>query len=378
MKKVVILGSTGTIGLNTLEVIRQGIEKFRVIGLACQASRDILAFQIDEFHPSYVCTEEQDTAFESAYTGTKFLYGEQGLEEMAVLKEADIIVFAIPGIKTLKALISAIKAKKTIGLATKEVLVVAGDIIMPLADREKAGILPIDSEHNAIFQALEGLPRQDVAKVYLTASGGPFYGTRIREDVSPEDVLAHPVWKMGKKITVDSATMMNKAFEVIEAHHLFNLPADKIDVLIHPEALVHGMAELTDGTIKGIFSVPDMKFPISFVLNYPDRNNSCWDRIDFGHTGPLHFVPVKKDALWFSLARQAIEKKGSFPVVLNGANEEAVDLFLAKRIRFMEILPLVQKVVESHNYKKDISLDDIVYFHNWAKHKTTELIGDSK
>jgi 1-deoxy-D-xylulose-5-phosphate reductoisomerase len=181
---------------------------------------------------------------------------------------------------------------------------------------------------------------------------------------------------MGKKITVDSATMMNKAFEVIEAYHLFNLPAEKIDVLIHPEAVVHGMVELTDGTIKGIFSVPDMKLPISFVLNYPYRNRCCRQRIDFGTTGTLHFYPVKKDALWFSLALQAIEKKGSFPVVLNGANEEAVALFLDKHIGFGEILPLVQQVVKSHRYMKDVSVDDVFHLHNWAKQKARKITGD--
>ena len=378
MKKIVILGSTGTIGQNTLEVVRQNRKRFKVLGLACQSSKELLASQIEEFSPEYVYIEERDASFEKRFRGVRFLDGDKGLEDIATLKEADVIVCAIPGIKALKAVIAAIKKKKTIGLATKEVLVVAGDIIKKLARSYGTRILPVDSEHNALFQALSGVKKRDIAKVYLTASGGPFYGMKGKEDVSIEDVLAHPVWKMGKKITVDSATMMNKAFEVIEAHHLFGLPSEKIDVLVHPEAVVHGMVELIDGTIKGIFSVPDMKFPISFVLNYPERVPSCWSYVDFGKMGILHFYPVDRRELWFSLALEAIEKKGSFPVVLNGANEEAVSLFLKGDIRFGDILPLVKRVVDSHTYRKNISLDDIFQIDRWAKEKTKELTGDKR
>ncbi|MCX8081897.1 MAG: 1-deoxy-D-xylulose-5-phosphate reductoisomerase [bacterium] len=376
MKNIVILGSTGTIGQNTLEVIRQSRDRFRVIGLACQTNRDILVDQIEEFSPLYVYTEKRDISFEKRFKNIKFLYGEEGIEEITTLKKADIIICAIPGIKTLKAIISAIKEKKTIGLATKEVLVVAGDMIISLAKKYRVEILPVDSEHNALFQALKGVKEKDIYRVYLTASGGPFYGKQRNKDESLEDVLAHPVWKMGKKITVDSATMMNKAFEVIEAHHLFNLSSDKIEVLIHPEAIVHGMVELIDGTVKGIFSVPDMKFPISFVLNYPYRKNSCWQHIDFGRNGLLHFYPVDRKEMWFTLALQAIEKKGSFPVVLNSANEEAVSLFLKGSIKFREILPLVKKVVDIHTYSKNISLKELFKIHIWAKEKTKELAGD--
>jgi len=378
VKKIVILGSTGTIGQNTLEVVKQNRKRFKVLGLACQSSKEFLASQIEEFSPEYVYIEERDASFEKRFRSVRFLDGDKGLEDIATLKEADVIVCAIPGIKALKAVIAAIKKKKTIALATKEVLVVAGDIIKKLARSYGTRILPVDSEHNALFQALSGVKKRDIAKVYLTASGGPFYGMKGKEDVSIEDVLAHPVWKMGKKITVDSATMMNKAFEVIEAHHLFGLPSEKIDVLVHPEAVVHGMVELIDGTIKGIFSVPDMKFPISFVLNYPERVPSCWSYVDFGKMGILHFYPVDRRELWFSLALEAIEKKGSFPVVLNGANEEAVSLFLKGDIRFGDILPLVKKVVDSHTYRKNISLDDIFKIDRWAKEKTKELTGDKR
>ncbi|MCM8830044.1 MAG: 1-deoxy-D-xylulose-5-phosphate reductoisomerase [Candidatus Omnitrophica bacterium] len=378
MRNIVILGSTGTIGQNTLEVVRRNRKKFRITGIACQKNREAIASQIEEFAPKYVYTEERDISFEHRFSGTTFLYGEEGLEEIATLKEADIIICAIPGIKTLKPIIAAIKKKKTIGLATKEVLVVAGDIITSLSKKYGVKILPIDSEHNALFQALKGVKKKDISKVYLTASGGPFYGMEKKRDISLDDVLAHPVWKMGKKITVDSATMMNKAFEIIEAHYLFNLPYKMIDVLIHPEAIVHGMVELTDGTIKGIFSFPDMKIPISFVLNYPRRNDCCWQHIDFGKAGLLHFYPVDRKEPWFLLALKAIERKGSFPVVLNGANEEAVSLFLKGCIRFEDIIPLVQRVVDSHKYKKDISIEEIILIDRWAKDKIRELAGDKK
>lgn len=378
MRNIVILGSTGTIGQNTLEVIRKDRKRFRITGLACQTRRDILAKQIEEFAPGYVYTEERDISFENRFPGITFLYGEEGLERIATLEEADIIICAIPGIKTLKAVISAIKKKKTIGLATKEVLVVAGDIITSLAKKYGARILPIDSEHNALFQALRGVKKKDISKVYITASGGPLYGMEKKGDVSLDDVLAHPVWKMGKKITVDSATMMNKAFEIIEAHYLFDLTPDRIDVLIHPEAVVHGMVELIDGTVKGILSTPDMKFPISFVLNYPYRKPCCWQHIDFGRTGLLHFYPVDRKEIWFTLALDAIEKKGSFPVVLNGANEEAVTLFLKGKIKFDDIVPLVEKVVEKHKYIKKISVDNIFQIDRWAKEKTKEIAGDKR
>lgn len=378
MKNIVILGSTGTIGQNTLEVVRKNRKRFRITGLACQRARDILASQIEEFSPLYVYTEERDISFENMFPKTTFLYGEEGLEKIATLIEADIVIFAIPGIKTLKPVISAIKKRKTIGLATKEVLVVAGDIINSLLKKYGARILPIDSEHNALFQALKGVKKNEISKVYITASGGPFYGNEKKGDISLEDVLAHPVWKMGKKITVDSATMMNKAFEIIEAHHLFDLPSEKIDVLIHPEAIVHGMVELIDGTIKGVFSFPDMKIPISFVLNYPHRNAFCRQYIDFSRTGLLHFYPVDRREIWFSLALESIEKKGSFPVAVNGANEEAVSLFLKGCLRFEEILPLVREVVDIHTYRKDISIDEIILIDRWAKDKIKEIVGDKK
>lgn len=375
MKNVVILGSTGTIGENTLEVIRQSGGRFRVLGLACRNRKNILAGQIREFRPSYVYIEKDDPLFENNFTGTRFLHGDSGMEEMAVLDKADIVICAVPGIETLKAVVAAVKKGRTLGLATKEILVVAGHIVRPLAEKYGACLLPVDSEHNAIFQALSGVEKRDIERIYLTASGGPFRGRPVPRRATLKDVLKHPVWKMGRKITVDSATMMNKAFEIIEAHYLFDVPAEKIDVLIHPEAVVHGMVEMTDGTVKAVLSVPDMKFPINFVLDYPRRRETPWRKLDFEKIKKLTFLPADRSSAWFSLAVDAIRKKGSFPVVLNAANEEAVDLFLKGRMEFREIVGVVQATLSRHKMKKTVSVDDILRIHNTAKEQVRKLAG---
>jgi 1-deoxy-D-xylulose-5-phosphate reductoisomerase len=375
MKNIMILGSTGTIGLNTLEVIRKGRDRFRAVGLACKSRKGILARQIEEFSPEYVYLEDRDVDFERRFKRVRFFYGPDGLVEMVENEKADVIICAIPGISTLNAVISAVKRGKTIGLATKEILVVAGHILIPLVKRYHATLLPVDSEHNAIFQTLEGVKRQDIKKMYLTASGGPFGGRPAKDGVRLKDVLKHPVWKMGKKITVDSATMMNKSFEIIEAHYLFDIPGEKIDVLIHPEAVIHGMLELTDGTVKAVLSVPDMKFPIKFVLDYPYRREITWKKIDFAKINNLTLFPADRGSIWFSLALKAIKKKGSFPVVLNAVNEEAVALFLKGKIGFNDILNIVKKVLSGHMVKKVVSSDDIFRIHEQVKQNVRKLAG---
>ncbi len=375
MKNIIILGSTGTIGESTLEVIRRGKDRFRVFGIACRRRKDILAEQIKEFRPEYVYLERKDAGFEKKFSGIRFLYGAGGMEEMVQMKKADIIVCAIPGISTLKATIAAVKQGKTLGLATKEILVAAGHIIIPLVRKHHACILPVDSEHNAVFQALEGVRERDIHRIYLTASGGPFGGRPPAGRVKLEDVLKHPVWKMGRKITVDSATMMNKAFEIIEAHYLFGMPADKIDVLIHPEAVIHGMVELKDGTIKAVLSVPDMKLPIKFVLDYPHRNEMSWQKIDFARINNLTLFPADRNSVWFSLAIRAIKEKGSFPVVLNAANEEAVNLFLEGKIEFNDILNILQEVLSDCKVQKEVLVDDIFRIHEQARQDVRKLAG---
>lgn len=372
MKNVVILGSTGTIGQNTLEVIRRQRKKFNVLCLACKKNKNLLSKQIEEFKPGYVYMEEKDDDFIRKFKKIKFFYGEDGLIEICNLKEGDIFVFAIPGIKTLPAFIECIKNKKTIALATKEILVSGGEIIDDLKRQYKFEILPIDSEHNAIFQILKN-ENKNIKKIYLTASGGPLYKKKKRT-LNLKEALYHPVWKMGKKITIDSATMMNKAFEIIEAHYLFSLNEKQIDVVIHPEAIIHGMVEFIDGTIKSVIFPPDMKFPINYVLNYPERVDINLNKIDFGKIRNLTFKKINKKSKWFNLAKEAIIKKGSYPVVLNGANEMAVEFFLKKRIKFYNIIMMIEKVIEKHPYKSKLNIEDVFYYHNWARKEVERMI----
>ncbi|MCM8804181.1 MAG: 1-deoxy-D-xylulose-5-phosphate reductoisomerase [Candidatus Omnitrophica bacterium] len=376
MKNVVILGSTGTIGKNTLEVIRRQRDKFNVLCLACKKNKNLLLKQIEEFNPRYVYIEEKDDDFVRKFKKIKFFYGKEGLIEIVNLKEGDIFIFAIPGINTLPAFIDCIKNRKTIALATKEILVSGGQIIEELKKEYNFEILPIDSEHNAIFQIFKN-ENKNIKKIYLTASGGPLYKKKKRS-LNLKEALNHPIWKMGKKITIDSATMMNKAFEIIEAHYLFSLSEEQIDVIIHPEAIIHGMVEFIDGTIKCVSFLPDMKFPINYVLNYPDRVDIKLNKIDFGKIEHLNFKKVNQKSKWLNLAKEAIRKKGSYPVVLNGANERIVEFFLEKRIKFYNIINMIEKVIEQHPYKSKLNIEDIFYYHNWARREVEKIIGEEK
>ncbi|MCM8785277.1 MAG: 1-deoxy-D-xylulose-5-phosphate reductoisomerase [Candidatus Omnitrophica bacterium] len=376
MKNVIIYGSTGTIGQNALEVISRQKEKFNVLCLACKKNKKLLVKQIEEFKPKYAYLEEKDENLERKYKKIKFFFGEQGLIEIANLKEGDFYIFAIPGIKTLPAFIECIKNKKKVALATKEILVAGGEIIEKMRKDYYFEILPIDSEHNAIFQIIK-YENKNLRKIYLTTSGGPLYRKR-KKNINIKEALTHPVWKMGKKITVDSATMMNKAFEIIEAHYLFSLNENQIDVVIHPEAIIHGIVEFIDGTSKFVGFIPDMKSPINYVLNYPERVNSGLKYIDFGKIKRLNFETVNQNAKWLNFAKEAIRRKGSHPVVLNGANERAVEYFLEEKIKFQDILKYVEKVVQSHQYKEKLNIEDIFYYHNWARNQIEKIVGGQK
>ncbi len=356
MKKIAILGSTGTIGVNTLEVIRRQRGKFKVVALACKENRKVLKEQIKEFSPSFVYTKKRDSSFEKNFKSVKFFYGDDLIKISEV--DADIFVFAIPGIESLKTFVECVKRGKTIALATKEILVVGGFLVKNLIRKYKSKILPVDSEHNAIFQIIKGEKKKDIKKIYLTASGGPFYGKKTKNP-KVKEVLSHPVWKMGKKITVDSATMMNKCFEIIEAHYLFSLPFEKIGVLIHPEAIVHGLVEFVDGTIKAVMYKPDMKIPISYVLNYPERKGTSFDFLDIENMRNLTFKVPSENEKFIKFAKKAIEIKGSYPVVLNAANELVVGLFLKNKIKFNEIIKIVGKIVKNHRIERNIDIQDI-------------------
>lgn len=372
MKNIVILGSTGSIGQNTLEVIRKSKERFKVLCLACKENKELLAKQIEEFKPKYAYIEKEDKELTRKFKKTKFFFGEEGLYEISNLRESDIYIFAIPGIKTLPAFIECIKNKKRVALATKEILVSGGEIIEKLKEKYDFEILPIDSEHNAIFQIIKK-ENKGIKKIYLTASGGPLYRKK-KKNVSIGQVLKHPIWKMGKKITVDSATMMNKTFEIIEAHYLFSLNEEQIDVVIHPEAIIHGMVEFIDGTLKCVGFIPDMKFPINHILNYPNRFNIGLKSIEFDKIKYLRFRKINKNSKWFQFALESIKRKGSYPVVLNGANEMAVEFFLKGEIEFDKIIKIVEKVLKKHYYKKNITLEEIFYYHNWAKKEVEKMV----
>ncbi|HOJ39027.1 MAG TPA: 1-deoxy-D-xylulose-5-phosphate reductoisomerase, partial [bacterium] len=352
-------------------------DSFQVLGLACHSNLKRLASQVREFQPDFVCLDQPDLEAERLFPHLSVLTGESGLVRLATLPEADLILVAIPGITSLVPVLESLRCGKTVALATKEIMVVAGSLIMETARRHQATILPVDSEHNALFQCLAGENRDRVARVYLTASGGPFLNRKDLENVLLEQVLAHPVWKMGRKITVDSATLMNKALEMIEAHHLFGLPPEKIAVLIHREAIVHGLVEFTDGVFKAVLSPPDMKFALSHVLHYPDRAQVSWKTLRLEEVARLTFrQPGEKDG-WLALARRALKEGGSVPVVLNGANEEAVSLFLQRRIKFNQIIPLVEKVLKEHTCTGVTTVEEVIHLNNWARNRVRSLAGVS-
>jgi len=373
MKKIVLLGSTGTIGENTLHVVRNRREDFTVAGLACLTRRARLHEQIAEFHPRFAWFGRHTAEDCRRFPGTTFSSDPQFLTAMVTDRDVDVVVAAIPGIVSLDAVMGALVAGKTIALATKEIMVVAGDRVTAAARKHGGKILPVDSEHNAIFQMLERVPRREVRKVWLTASGGPFLRRKNVRNVTVQDVLSHPVWRMGKKVTVDSATMMNKGFEIIEAHHLFSLPEEKIGVLIHPEAVVHGLVEFTNGVMEALLSPPDMKFAINVALHYPRRTSHSWGTLSLPEIGSLTFEHPRADAPWLRLARAAIREKGTFPVVLNGANDEAVSLFLKEQIGFASIIPLVEETLEARRPAAVVSPEEIPVLDDWAHRAAREI-----
>ncbi|MEN8257698.1 MAG: 1-deoxy-D-xylulose-5-phosphate reductoisomerase [Thermodesulfobacteriota bacterium] len=356
-----LLGSTGSIGTNVLDVVRQYPGKFRVVGLAAGNNINLLRNQVEAFHPQLVSVATKKGAAKLLETlGSKWqdkiVHGREGAIAVATLQEASTVVSAIVGAAGLLPTLSAIEAGKNIGLANKETLVMAGDLVMNAARKNKVNILPIDSEHNAIFQALAAGQRHDVHKIILTASGGPFREKSMEElwDVSPEQALAHPNWEMGKKISIDSATLMNKGLEVIEARWLFDIKVEDIEVVIHPQSIVHSMVEYIDGSVISQMGVPDMRIPIAYALSYPERLRLDLPRLSLTKAQDLNFhAPDFKKFPALKLAYQACQRGGTMPAALNAANEIAVDAFLGGKIRFPEIALVVAETLERHD-KKDI------------------------
>lgn len=368
MKNIAVFGSTGSIGTQTLEVVRANPEELKIVALAAHSNAKLLAAQIREFKPTLAviftapASEELLTAAQTS--GTELLTGEEGLLTAAVLPETDTLVAAISGYAGLASTFAAVRQKKNIALANKETLVAAGALLMQAVQENGVSLIPVDSEHSAVFQALCGCarPREEVQRLILTASGGPFYGCTQEQlnSVTVADCLRHPNWSMGRKITVDSATMANKGLEVIEAHWLFHLEYAKIDVVIHRQSIVHSLVEYTDGAVLAQLGLPDMRVPIQFALSYPERWQTNYGRLSLVEHSPLTFTQPDNDN--FPLLKLAIECGrigGTAPCAYNAANEVAVLAFLSGRIKFTAISEVVRRGVEDHAVFTHPSLEDI-------------------
>ncbi len=368
IKKLAILGSTGSIGQQTLDVVR-ALPGFRVIGLAAGNNAKLLAKQIEEFKPAFVFCQSTLPECHEPYQTVP-------MEEMAASPEADIVVIATSGKAGLGPALAAIRAGKTIALANKEALVMAGEIVTREAKQYSARIHPVDSEHSAIWQCLENEDRA-IARLILTASGGPFYGYSSEQlgKVTISQALDHPSWKMGPKVTIDSATLMNKGLEVIEAHWLFSMPFEKISVLVHPQSIIHSMVELVDGSIKAQLSLPDMRLPIQYALTYPQRlPNSQIRHIDWSALDRLTFAQPDYDTFpCLKMAIEAGKRGGTYPAVLCAADEVAVELFLNGAIKFTDIPALIRSALDEHKSVTSPSLEEILAADSWARERTKQF-----
>ena len=366
MKKILLLGSTGSIGRNTLELVRSFPDKFEIVGLSVNSNTELLEKQILEFGPKAVVVRDKLKAEKLKLKfGDKYeiLSGEEGLIEISSRNNYDIFVSAVVGFAGLEPTINAIKMKKRIALANKETLVVAGEIIINLCAQYQTELIPVDSEHSAIFQCLTGENPRNIFKIILTASGGPFLNKNKNEfeDVTVSEALKHPNWKMGNKITIDSATMMNKGLEIIEAYWLFNLPKEKIDVIIHPQSIVHSLVEFNDGSIKAQLSTPDMKLPILYALNYPERSEFRAVLTDLKKISRLTFFEPDFDKFeCLKLAYDVIDEGGIAPCILNAANEVAVERFLSGKIKFTQIPDMIKDALNKINNHKHAGLEYII------------------
>lgn len=355
MKKIAVIGSTGSIGVQTLNVIRRFPKEFKIVSLAGGYNAGLFLRQIEEFRPSVATLATEVNSAYVAPKGTKLYTGENAFTN-AITEDADIVVIALVGFNGIIAVLDAINKGKNIALANKESLVVGGELVMKNAKEKGVSIVPVDSEHSAIWQALDFEFDRDFKKIILTASGGAFRDTPLRElkRVTSKDALKHPNWKMGEKITVDCATMINKAFEIAEAKWLYNTSFEKIDVIIHRESIIHSMVEYSDNSVIAQMSYPDMELPIQIALTYPDRLKSNIRGLNFAEIGKLTFERVDHERYpCFNLAVEALKRGGAYPAVLNGANEEAVKLFLCDKIGYMDIYSCIYGALEAFNGKYD-------------------------
>ena len=394
--KLTVLGATGSIGLNTLEIVRQFPHKFKIEALSCRSSIERLVEQIKEFQPRLVCVDNSEQARElretfregNSGTETEFVWGVEGLVQVSSDPEVDLVVAGIVGAAGLQPTFSAVQAGKTVAVANKEPLVMAGELFVQTANKTGAKLLPTDSEHNAIFQALHGEPPERIARLILTASGGPFRDLPLKEfeKITPAEALSHPNWEMGRKISIDSATMMNKGLEIIEAHWLFNTPVENIDVLMQRESIIHSMVEFIDGSFLAQMGLPDMRVPIAYCLGWPERLPLKIPRLDPLSMSALHFEKIDPQRYpCLPLAIKVAKQGGAAPAVLNGANETVVTAFLGEEIRFVEIAETIAAVIKDFEkalhqvdvpsfLRKIRTLEDAEHADKWGRKQASKIL----
>ncbi|MCF8053942.1 MAG: 1-deoxy-D-xylulose-5-phosphate reductoisomerase [Deltaproteobacteria bacterium] len=380
MKKIAILGATGTIGANTLDVVRFSEGQLGVCALAGGRNIALLAQQMEEFCPKLVAV--LDTAQADALKkvvgrrfGGEILHGDAGYAEVAGFHEADLVVSAMVGAAGLKPTIAAINAGKDIAIANKETLVMAGRIVMTLAEKQGTRVLPIDSEHSAIFQCLNGEDIRNVSRIIITASGGPFFRQEITKEITPASAMQHPRWRMGKKISIDSATMMNKGLELIEARWLFGVSPDRLVAIIHPQSIVHSLVEFNDGSLLAQLAAPDMRLAIAYALHFPERKPLNFSRLDLVSVGALEFFPPDEEKFpCLAIARSVLHTDGILPAVMNAANEIAVEAFLAERIDFLQISSLIAATLSSFKDKENPSLEEIIQADALARAEAERIL----
>ena len=368
MKKISILGSTGSIGTQALDVITNNKDKYKVAALSCARSIDTLCEQIENFDPEAVCVENPEDAsmLAAKYKNVDVYCGKEGLQTIAAMEGCDIVLNSLMGMRGLEPTLAAVEAGKDIAFANKETLVVGGELVMKAVKEKGVNLFPVDSEHSAIFQSLQGNQQNEIRRIILTASGGPFRGYSLEqlENVTLEQALNHPNWSMGSKSTIDSASMMNKGLEVIEAKWLFDVPLDKIQIVVHPQSILHSAVEYMDGSIIGQMGNPDMRVPIAYAFSYPDRLDltSSVESLDFFSmkTGMEFYPADSKVFKTIEMAYEASRRGGSYPVVLNGANEVLVDMFLKGKIRFIDIQNTLVKVMENHKPQYNLTIEGVL------------------
>ena len=378
MKKIAIFGSTGSIGESTLQIIRENPDLFEVVTLVAGKNIKKLIEQIKEFKPKnvYIISKENAEILRETFKNINIFCGDEGMEEISKLTDFDISISALVGIAGLRPTYNMIKNGKTVALANKEVLVAGGELIMKTAKENNSKLLTVDSEHSAIMQCLNGEENNKIDKILLTASGGPFFDKEISDKITVEDALNHPTWNMGPKVTIDSSTMMNKGFEIIEAKWLFNVEPNQIEVVVHRKSLVHSMVQFKDGTIMANIGPKSMQIPIAYALNFPNRLENNIEKLDLFEIVDLKFEkPDLKKFKCLKLAYDAIEKGHSFQVVLNAAIEVLVDSFLNKKIKYTDIPNMLEKVMNMYEKRELKTVEDILEFDKEVKEKTRELIG---